>query len=61
MAKCVVNKIGQALRVSDQEAAEIVEKGGRYISKGDYQRAMAGKWTPEPPRPRRGQRVEAHA
>lgn len=50
MAKCVVDRNGRVHRVSAQEADEIVEQGGRYITKNEWQRALAGV---PPPRPAR--------
>jgi hypothetical protein len=49
MAKCVVDKSGRVWRVSAKEAAEIVERGGYYITKSEMQRAVNGQWTPPAP------------
>lgn len=44
MAKCLwMPTKKEAVRVSDAEAQKLVEKGARYISKGEYQRIIAGQ------------------
>lgn len=43
MAVCVLDKDGNAVRVAKAKAKEIVAKGGRYITKSEWQRIGAGK------------------
>lgn len=43
MAKWIFDpKTKQPARVSDDEAAQIVQKGGRYLSKNEAKRMLAG-------------------
>ena len=61
MAKCVVDKMGQAHRVSDSKAEEIVAQGGYYITKSEHKRAVDGLWDPPLPTGRSRTQQPAHA